>query len=391
MLLPRFPSSFLRAAPVEGKEGHKGRGRSLCPLGTALPRHRAARGTPPRPCPRRAPQAKAPGSHPRTQGDVQALPSPSSRDRAWPPPLQAHPGARCPLTPAAHGAVPVYPRTLHLAAPGSPLTAARSAQPPARQPGSPRRRGSPGPALPARPGHGNAESQRRRSPPLESTTRWRRPGGRGPALAVIATAPSKARPVALRASPHPSPAQRGPSLDTDKSNLVSFKRGAAPPFPECGRQRTLGTRDARQSPAPPRAAPSHWLPAGKGGGSQPMGAARACWARPAGLQLRAPNGAPRSEAAPGWSALPVPRYKLTPGRPTVLHSELPAPSPWSRSERGLADGTRSRTTPVPQRVKFPDGHGSRGLRAKGTLRQSHTGDPSHCEISRLAPVPVPSP
>lgn len=173
----------------------------------------------------------------------------------------------------------------------------------------PARRGSPEPALPARPGHRNAEPQRRRSPPPESTTRWRRPGGRGPALAVIATAPSKARPFALRASPHLRPAPQGPSLDADRSNSWSLKRRAAPPSPERRRQRTLGTRDARQSPAPSLAAPSHWLPSEKGGRS----------ANGRGPRLRAPDRAPRSEPPLGRSAPRGPRYKLIPGRPAVPH------------------------------------------------------------------------
>lgn len=77
MLLPRFPSSFLRAAPVEGKEGHKGRGGSLCPLGRALPRHRAAQpGTPPRPCPGRAPRGKRPDLTHAHTGTVPGSPQP---------------------------------------------------------------------------------------------------------------------------------------------------------------------------------------------------------------------------------------------------------------------------------------------------------------------------
>lgn len=66
-----------------------------------------------------------------------------------------------------------------------------------------------------------------------------------------------------------------------------------------------------------------------------MGAARAGWARPAGLrtalrthprQPRAPSRAPPSEPAPGrlHSVLPD---TLTPARPAVPHSELPALTP----------------------------------------------------------------
>lgn len=315
MLPPRFPSSFLRAAPVEGKEGHKGRRRSLCPLGTARPRHRAAQPREPRP-------GRAPGG-PREKSA--RLSPPHTRGRTGLPPAPPHG--------AAHGLLHCRPIAV-LAAPslplltgpclgtlspstgphlGLPLTAAHSGQPP--RPSAwpvPARRGSPGPALPARPGHRNAEPQRRRSPPLESTTRWRRPRGRSPALAVIATAPSKARPITLRANPHPSPAPQGTSLDVDRSNSVSLKRRAAPPFSERGRQRTLGTRDARQSPALSPTAPSHWLPTEKGR-SLPNGR---------GLRvLGAPNRAPRSEPSPGSS-----------GFRTALLEQNPLPAVPARTE-----------------------------------------------------------
>lgn len=211
MLLPRFPSSFLRAAPVEGKEGHKGRGGSLCPLGRALPRHRAAQpGNPAPAVPRAGPAGKAAGSHPRTHGDGTGLPPAPPHGAAHGPlhsrpiPVLAAPSPR-PLTVPC----PCTPSPFTGPHPGLPFTAACSARP--LTVGSPRPARLTGPALPARPGQQNAEPQRHRSPPLESTTRWRRPSGRGPALAVIATAPSKARPAALRAPIHVGvPPQGGP-------------------------------------------------------------------------------------------------------------------------------------------------------------------------------------
>lgn len=208
MLPPRFPSSFLRAAPVEGKEGHKGRGRSLCPLGTALPQHRAAQPGEPRPG-RAVPEAGPAGESVRiSPGDGTGLPPAPPQGAAhgplysWPIPVLAAPSPRL-LT----GPCLCTPSPFTGPHPSLPFTAPRSAQPLTL--GSLRPPRLTGPALPARPGHRNAEPQRHRSPPLESTTRWRRLSGRSPALAVIATAPSKARPAALRANPHPSPAPRG--------------------------------------------------------------------------------------------------------------------------------------------------------------------------------------
>lgn len=212
MLPPRFPSSFLRAAPVEGKEGHKGRGRSLCPLGTALPQHRAAQPGEPRPGrapggPRRGKSPDLTHTHPGTApGSPQPLLTGPRTDPSIPGPsrcsLPPHPGcsrSRACVPPLpSRGRTRASPSRQRAQLSPSPLTLGRL-RPPRLT----------GPALPARPGHRNAEPQRHRSPPPESTTRWRLPRGRSPALAVIATAPSKARPAALRANPHPNPAPQG--------------------------------------------------------------------------------------------------------------------------------------------------------------------------------------
>lgn len=117
-------SELLPARSSCGRQGRAQReGRLAVPAG---------QGPAPAPrCPAREPRpGRAPGGPRResgrispthTRGRYRAPPSPSSRGRARTPPFQAHPGTRCPLTPAAHGTVPVHPLSLHGAAPGSPL------------------------------------------------------------------------------------------------------------------------------------------------------------------------------------------------------------------------------------------------------------------------------
>lgn len=93
-----------------------------------------------------------------------------------------------------------------------------------------------GAAPPARPGAANPEPPA--PPPAPRRSNQQQDGGRrrGGALgrAVIATAPSNARPAALRGNRQPSPSRRGRSRRADRPRRTSVKPKAAPPLCEQG-------------------------------------------------------------------------------------------------------------------------------------------------------------
>lgn len=260
------------------------------------PRHGPAPGS--LPMARRSPAA-SPGSSrssPAPQSDragLSSLPTPLTGPR---PVIPSHPltAARPVLAPCPHGS-----------APGS----ARSALSPLSPPRAPARCGSPGPALPAQPGAGDTEPQRRRSPPFESTTRWRRPTGRSPVLAVIATAPSKTRPAAACGNPKPSSALRKLSENADRSKQPPLRCRAAPPLSVRGRAEAVRARWAHvtSSSAPPPRGLRRLI------GSPRARGALGQWARAAGAARPA-----RSRLA-GWGDREPDRDRA--------HASAPPPAP----------------------------------------------------------------
>lgn len=260
------------------------------------------------------------------------------RSRAIPLSLPPHPG--CSRGRACEPPLPSRGHT-RLSPPGSAL-----GSPPARQPGQ-----SP-PAAAHRgrrclPGRDSGTRSPSAAAPRRSNQQQdggARAGGAGAGRHSNRAVQSPPRGPARHSAPESRPT--GPSGDADRSHSVSLKRGAAPPFPERGRQRTLGTRDARQSHAHSRAALPHWLPAEKEG--------------------RSANGrGPRVQGAPR-AALPVRallRPVCTSCSPTQTHTRLSRRPTHTQSSPPRAPGAAPHPPPAAARSGVsPMGHAHAPLR-----------------------------